>query len=79
MSADVVWCEIIPDSICYRPLNVPKISASTKFKSDRRLLSDLAKRARIIMRLADGASYADLIRLGESSRTIAKWKQRFLE
>ena len=31
------------------------------------------------MRLADGASYADLIRLGESSRTIAKWKQRFLE
>ena len=41
--------------------------------------ADLAKRARIIVRLADGASYADLIRLGESSRTIAKWKQRFLE
>jgi transposase len=40
--------------------------------------ADLAKRARIIVRLADGASYADLIRLGESSRTIAKWKQRFL-
>src|SRR4051794_5400138 len=41
--------------------------------------ADLAKRVRIIVRLADGASYADLIRLGESSRTIAKWKQRFLE
>jgi transposase len=40
--------------------------------------ADLAKRARIIVRLADGASYADLIALGESSRTIAKWKQRFL-
>jgi transposase len=40
--------------------------------------ADLAKRARIIVHLADGASYADLIRLGESSRTIAKWKQRFL-
>jgi transposase len=45
----------------------------------RRGRADLAKRARIIVRLADGASYADLIRLGESSRTIAKWKQRFLE
>jgi len=41
--------------------------------------ADLAKRARIIVRLADEASYADLIRLGESSRTIAKWKQRFLD
>jgi hypothetical protein len=34
---------------------------------------------RIILRLADGASYLDIERsLGESSRTIGKWKRRFL-
>jgi transposase len=42
--------------------------------------ADLARRARIILRLAGGASYLDIARgLGESSRTIAKWKRRFLE
>ena len=41
--------------------------------------ADLARRARIILRLADGASYLDVERgLGESSRTIGKWKRRFL-
>ena len=41
---------------------------------------DLARRARIILRLASGASYLDIARgLGESSRTIGKWKRRFLE
>jgi len=41
--------------------------------------ADLARRARIILRLAAGASYLDIQRgLGESSRTIGKWKQRFL-
>ena len=41
--------------------------------------ADLARRARIILRLADGASYLDIERgLGESSRTIGKWKRRFL-
>jgi transposase len=42
--------------------------------------ADLARRARIVLRLAAGASYADIVRgLGESTRSIAKWKQRFLE
>src|SRR6476619_7598053 len=42
--------------------------------------ADLARRAQIILRLADGASYLDIQRgLGESSRTIGKWKRRFLE
>ena len=41
--------------------------------------ADLARRARIILRLAAGASYSELIALGESSRSIAKWKQRFVE
>ena len=42
--------------------------------------ADLARRAQIILRLADGASYLDIERgLGESSRTIGKWKIRFLE
>jgi len=42
--------------------------------------ADLARRARIILKLAGGASYQDLERgLGESSRTIGKWKRRFLE
>jgi|KBSSwiStaDraftv2_1062776.scaffolds.fasta_scaffold373540_1 transposase len=42
--------------------------------------ADLARRARIILRLADGASYLDIARgLGESSRTIGKWKHRFVE
>jgi transposase len=38
--------------------------------------ADLARRARIILRLAAGDSYSSF---AESSRTIAKWKQRFLE
>jgi transposase len=42
--------------------------------------ADLARRARIVLRVAGGASYADIVRgLGESTRSIAKWKQRFLE
>src|ERR1700722_16770326 len=42
--------------------------------------ADPARRAQIILRLADGASYLDIQRgLGESSRTIGKWKRRFLE
>jgi transposase len=42
--------------------------------------ADLARRAQIILRLADGASYLDIARgLGESSRTISKWKGRFRE
>jgi transposase len=44
-----------------------------------RTRADLARRARIILRLADGASYLDIQRgLGESSRTIGKWKRRFV-
>ena len=44
-----------------------------------RTRADLARRARIILRLADGRSYLDIERgLGESSRTIGKWKRRFL-
>jgi transposase len=44
-----------------------------------RTRADLARRARIVLRLADGASYLEIQRgLGESSRTIGKWKQRFL-
>src|SRR5436190_2881662 len=38
--------------------------------------ADLARRARIILRLAAGDLYSNF---NESSRTIAKWKQRFLE
>src|SRR5215213_4563194 len=42
--------------------------------------ADVARRARIVLRLAAGASYAEIVRgLGESTRSIAKWKQRFLE
>ena len=42
--------------------------------------ADLARRARIVLRLAAGASYAEIVHgLGESTRSIAKWKQRFLE
>lgn len=42
--------------------------------------ADLARRARIILRLAGGASYGDIVRgQGASTRSIAKWKQRFLE
>jgi Homeodomain-like domain len=44
-----------------------------------RTRADLAWRARIILGLADGASYLDIQRgLGESSRTIGKWKRRFV-
>lgn len=42
--------------------------------------ADLARRARIILRLAAGASYSEIVRgLGVSSRSVACWKQRFLE
>jgi len=40
--------------------------------------ADLAQRARVILMLADGASYAEVTRtVGWSSATIAKWKARF--
>jgi transposase len=42
--------------------------------------ADLARRARIVLRLAAGDSYGTIARgLGESTRTIGKWKRRFLE
>jgi transposase len=42
--------------------------------------ADLARRARIVLQLAEGASYGEIERgLGESTRTIGKWKRRFLE
>ena len=42
--------------------------------------ADMARRARIILALADGASYGDIEReQSESTRTIGKWKRRFLE
>jgi transposase len=41
--------------------------------------ADLARRARIVLRLAAGDSYSAIARgLGESTRTIGKWKRRFL-
>src|SRR6187397_392336 len=40
--------------------------------------ADAARRARVILLLADGCSYATIARMtGCSSRTIALWKQRF--
>jgi len=42
--------------------------------------ADAARRARIILLLADGTSYAETARAtGASSATIALWKKRFLE
>ena len=42
--------------------------------------ADLARRARIVLRLAAGDSYGAIARgLGESTRTIGKWKRRFLD
>ena len=42
--------------------------------------ADLARRARIVLRLAAGDSYNAIARgLGESTRTIGKWKRRFLD
>jgi transposase len=40
--------------------------------------ADLAQRARVVLMLADGASYTDVTTaVGWSSATIAKWKTRF--
>src|SRR4029453_14905694 len=40
--------------------------------------ADAARRARVILLLADGCSYATIAAMtGCSSRTIALWKQRF--
>lgn len=40
--------------------------------------ADLAQRARVVLMLADGASYGDVTRaVGWSSATTAKWKTRF--
>lgn len=40
--------------------------------------ADAARRARVILLLADGCSYATISTMtGCSSRTIALWKQRF--
>ena len=41
--------------------------------------ADAARRARVLLLLADGCSYATVAeRTGCSSRTIALWKQRFM-
>ena len=41
--------------------------------------ADAARRARVLLLLAEGCSYATVAdRTGCSSRTIALWKQRFL-
>src|SRR5260370_41020276 len=42
--------------------------------------ADAARRARVILLLADGCRYATIVTMtGCSSRTIALWKQRFVE
>jgi DNA-binding CsgD family transcriptional regulator len=60
-------------------LSADERTALQRLARGGRTRADLARRARIILQLADGASYLDIARgLGESSRTIGKWKQRFL-
>jgi transposase len=69
------------------PQTLPDIALSADEQTSLETLAragrgraDLARRARIVLRLAAGASYGDIARgLGESTRTIAKWKRRFLE
>ena len=69
------------------PQTVPDIVLTADERSQLESLArtgrgraDLARRARIVLRLAAGVSYADIVhRLGESTRSIAKWKQRFLD
>src|SRR5687768_1009861 len=46
----------------------------------RKLRADAVRRARMILMLADGASYLDVVReLGCSSATVALWKRRFIQ
>jgi len=67
---------IFPDIV----LSADERRALEGLKRAGRGRADLARRARIILRLAAGASYQDIEGgLGESSRTIGKWKRRFLE
>lgn len=54
-----------------------ELEAHTRSRSGR---ADAARRARIILMLADGESYTEISRVtGASSATIALWKKRFLE
>ena len=54
-------------------------AALERLSRSRRDRMDLVTRARGILMLADGATYADVHRrLGWSSRTTSVWKQRFL-
>src|SRR3954453_15067054 len=57
-------------------LTVDERTALESLARSGRGRADLARRARVILRLAAGESYAGF---DESSRTVAKWKQRFLE
>lgn len=48
------------------------------FARSRKGRADLARRARALLLLADGASYTDVMAaIGWSSATVAKWKARF--
>ena len=61
-------------------LTTEELQALQALRRSGRGRADLARRAEIILCLADGASYLDIQRgVGEHSRTIAKWKARFLE
>src|SRR5258708_87628 len=55
-----------------------RLELETRVRSGRGR-ADAARRARVLLLLADGCSYATVAeRTGCSSRTIALWKQRFL-
>src|SRR5215211_1259126 len=56
-----------------------RLDLETRVRSGRGR-ADAARRARVLLLLADGCSYATVgERTGCSSRTIALWKQRFLK
>src|SRR4029453_5138223 len=55
-----------------------RAAAETRARS-RRGRADTARRAQVLLLLADGMSYSEITdRVGWGSATIAKWKKRFL-
>src|SRR5262245_4319471 len=68
----------MPSATSGLTLTIDERQTLETFARSRKGRADLARRARALLMLADGASYTDVTgTIGWSSATVAKWKARF--
>src|SRR5262245_39272906 len=68
----------MPSTTSGLTLTIDERQTLETYARSRKGRADLARRARALLMLADGASYTDVTgTIGWSSATVAKWKARF--